>query len=286
MTRQMNYYTTKSGYTVEYSIVGNGEPILVLHGGHSSCNEDFGYGELTGRGFSVITPSRPGYGKTSKELGKDVASACEAYSELLGALGIPQVHVIAISAGGPSGIHFAARFPNKSRSLILQSAVADKWLSPDDKLYKAARYMFRPSMEFYIWGMMRIMNRFFPSFLFKSMLPSFSKMRAEEALKHFGKEDRIRFKKMIDRQRSGSGFMIDLEQTGHDPAPDLAAVRCPALILHSVHDASVPVEHARHAHRLIPNAQLCELETWGHLIWIGKGSEEMHEKLFRFLGTH
>ncbi len=99
------------GLTIEYSIFGEGEPILVLHGGHSNCNEEFGYKGLIDNGFSVITPSRPGYGRTSKGIGKSLSTACEYYLKLLVHLKIEKVHVLAISAGGPSGIHFASRYP-------------------------------------------------------------------------------------------------------------------------------------------------------------------------------
>jgi pimeloyl-ACP methyl ester carboxylesterase len=56
--------------------------------------------------------------------------------------------------------------------------------------------------------------------------------------------------------------------------------------MHSKNDASVPVEHAYYAHRHIPNAKLSLLDSWGHLIWIGKGSEEMHHQLLEFLDNN
>ncbi|GIQ69155.1 hypothetical protein XYCOK13_19790 [Xylanibacillus composti] len=92
------------------------------------------------------------------------------------------------------------------------------------------------------------------------------------------------FKQMICQQRSGHGFMIDLEQTGK-PDVDLRVISCPTLVMHSQHDSSVPIEHAHYAHEQINGSQLCILDTWGHLIWLGKGSEQVHEKLFAFLGN-
>lgn len=276
-------FKTKNRYDLEYSFVGKGEPVLIMHGGHSNCYEQFGMAEFMERGFSVITPSRPGYGRTSKELGISMESACEAYAELLDELHLSRVHVIAISAGGPSGLHFAARYPERVRSLILQSAVADIFLTPGDKLYRTARTLFRPSYERYLWALMRFMNNLFPSLLFKSMISSFSKLPSKEVLQQISDDDRKQFKKMIKLQRSGYGFYIDLEIAGQDLNSVLTGIQCPALIMHSSHDASVPMEHARHAHRHIPNSQLCELDSWGHLIWLGKDASEMYQKLFDFL---
>ncbi|MET3287479.1 UNVERIFIED_CONTAM: pimeloyl-ACP methyl ester carboxylesterase [Brevibacillus sp. OAP136] len=283
MKRIVRQFTTADGFKVEYSIVGQGEPILVMHGGHSNCHEEFGYKDLVSNGYSIITPSRPGYGKTAKELGLTIGAAGAAYARLLDELQIAQVHLLAISAGGPSGIHFASRFPQRVKSITLQSAVAAQWLTPADKTYKAAKLLFQPRTEAYVWGMMRLMNKLSPRFLLKSMLPSFSTRPAGEQMKLFSEEDLEQFRLMVNRQRSGHGFLLDLAQTSDDLTSVLAAVRCPALIMHSVHDASVPVEHARHAHRLIPGAQLCELDSWGHLIWLGKRAADVSQKLLAFL---
>lgn len=283
MNRSVHQHRTKNGFILEYSIVGQGEPVLVLHGGHSSCDEELGSSELVAGHFSVITPSRPGYGSTSKELGESLVVACDSYIELLDELRIPQVHVIAISAGGPSGIHLAARFPSRVRSLVLQSAVTQRWLNPDHKLYKSAQLLFRPPIEKYVWAMTRFLNKRCPSFLFNRMIPSFSKLPKGEVLRQISDEDRKKFKNMIARQRSGHGFLIDLVHTGRDATQALAAIECPTLIMHSIYDASVSVEHARHACRFIPNARLCELDIWGHLIWLGTGADEMNRQLFSFL---
>ena len=79
MERKIQVFLPTEGIIIEYSIIGKGEPILVMHGGHSNCNEEFGYDYLIENGFSVITPSRPGYGKTSKEVGESLTMACEYY---------------------------------------------------------------------------------------------------------------------------------------------------------------------------------------------------------------
>ncbi|MFX3636983.1 MAG: alpha/beta fold hydrolase [Candidatus Pristimantibacillus sp.] len=283
MNRIVRNYTTKKGYNIEYSVIGEGEPLLVMHGGHSNCNEILGYREFTERGYSIITPSRPGYGNTSKEAGANITVACEAYCELLDYLNISQVHIVAVSAGGPSGIHFAAGYPHRVKSLILESAVSHTWLTPNDRAYKAAQFMFSPSNEKYIWAIVRFINKWFPHLLFKSMIASFSTRPIKEVLEETSEGDLYLFKQMLNRQRSGNGFLIDLEHSGQDLKSVLSVIKCPTLIMHSVHDASVSMVHAHYAHQYIPDSQLCELDAWGHLIWLGKGTQSMYNKLFVFL---
>ncbi len=187
---------TIDGLTIEYSVVGTGEPILVMHGGHSNCREEFGYEVLVENGYMMITPSRPGYGGTSKEIGESIILACEYYSKLLKHLHIDKVHLVAISAGGPSGIHFAANYPEQIQSLILQSAVTKEWLTPKDIEYKVAKIIFRPNVEKYTWKMISMMNNAFPTFIFQQMFPAFSKLKYKDATAKLHQDDVEAIRKM------------------------------------------------------------------------------------------
>ncbi len=163
------------GEIIEYSILGKeGEPILVMHGGHSNCYEVFGYESLIKSGFMVITPSRAGYGKTSKEIGESLFKACNYYVKLLDHLGIEKVHVLSISAGGPSGPYFASHYPERVKTLTLQSAVTKEWHTPKDKIYQLAQIIFHPYSEKMTWKLVAFISNLFPRFMFKQMISSFS----------------------------------------------------------------------------------------------------------------
>ncbi|WP_407939191.1 alpha/beta fold hydrolase [Oceanobacillus salinisoli] len=243
MERSYKVYSDEDIY-MEYSVIGEGKPIFVLHGGHSNCKEEFGYKALIENGYSIITPSRPGYGRTSKEIGASLETASTYYAKLLSDLKIDKVHVIAISAGGPSGIFFASKYPDLVSTLTLQSAVTKQWLTTKDKEYKAAKILFHPKTEKYTWNLISFMN---------------------------------------NRQRSGEGFFIDLDQVNTLLTKDLERITCPTFIMHSKHDGSVPLEHAQHAHENIPSSELCLLDAWGHLIWLGESADVTDEKLIDFL---
>lgn len=49
---------------IEFARNGEGTPVLYLHGSLANCNDEFGHKQLIDAGYSIITPSRPGYGKT------------------------------------------------------------------------------------------------------------------------------------------------------------------------------------------------------------------------------
>lgn len=286
MERVIGTYTV-DGQTVEYSITGKaGEPVLVMHGGHSSCYEEFGYGSLIKNGFTVITPSRAGYGKTSKEIGESLSIACDYYVELLNHLGIEKAHLLAISAGGPSGICFASHYPKRVKTLTLQSAVTKEWHTPKEKIYKLAQVLFRPSLEKMTWKLTSIMSNRFPTFMFKQMVPSFSKLSYKQIKEKIVDEDIEEIRKMNNRQRSGYGFLIDLLQTKEITSKDLKDITCPTLIMHSKYDGAVSMEHPHCAHQQISDSELCILESWGHLIWLGEGAKAVNNKLIDFLTSY
>lgn len=286
MERRVGTYKI-DGHTMEYSIAGKeGEPIFVMHGGHSNCYEEFGYASLIGNGFKVITPSRAGYGCTSKEIGDSLDKACYYYAELLNYLKIDKVHVLAISAGGPSGLCFASQYPEKVKTLTLQSAVTKEWHTPTDRIYKVANVLFHPFLEKWTWKLTASVSNHFPTFMFKQMVPSFSKCSFAQIKDKIVVEDIEEVRKMNNRQRSGAGFLIDLSQTKATETLDLSTISSPTLIMHSKYDGAVSLVHAKEVQQKIFHSQLCIFDSWGHLLWIGKGSEEIKAKLTDFLTLH
>lgn len=277
-TFQLNHHI------MEYSVTGGGaETVLLLHGGHSNSNETFGVKMLVDGGYAVLIPSRPGYGKTSKGIGDSLAETAEYYIGLLNHLSIDKVHLIAISTGGASGIYMASKYPGRIKSLILQSAVTQEWLRPDDSLYKIARVAFRSPVEKVTWRLLSTMNNLFPETVFRFMAPSFSTLSNKVILDKMADNDIEEIRLMNNRQSSGQGFLIDLAATKEITAAALQEVRCPALIIHSRNDASVPLEHAYFAHDNIPDSTLIVTESWGHIIWLGKEAEETDELVTEFL---
>lgn len=280
MHREISIF--KSGETtIEYSVTGKGIPILLFHGGHSSCREEFGYQRLLDDGYSIITPSRAGYGHSSPI--SDLRQACRLYKSLLDYLTLDKVHVIAVSAGGPTGIVFCSMFPERVSSFTLQCAVTKPWLAPKDKEYQMASRLFKPETEKRTWAILAAMNNLFPKLTFRMMAASFSLLPYSEVRMRLDDQYADAFRRMNNRQRSYSGFFIDLEQTQYDYSKELAAIQAPTLIMHSLNDSSVPLSHPENAKASIPHSEVCLLDSWGHLLWIGKHSAEYDHALVSFL---
>ncbi len=252
---------------IEYSSIGKGTPVLFVHGGHSNCHETLSHKGFDPEKFQLITPSRPGYGKTSLNGNQTPKQAADLMVLLLNHLEVDRVIVYGISAGGLTAITLAANYPSKVSKLILASAVSKQWLDKDGKTYRTAQLIFRPKVERITWGMVKLFLRILPNMIAKSFYPQFSKkplhaLRADDvkelasALKHYN---------------SGHGFLNDIDQAINSLT--ITEIKCPTLIIHSRNDSSVTLEHAVHANEMITHAKLVELNNeWGHLFWIGADS--------------
>ncbi len=266
---------------IEYRWQGQGPVLLVMHGGHANCHETFGYAALLAAGFSILTPSRPGYGQTPVIVGQSAAAAAAAMIGLLDVLQIEQVAVLAISAGGPTGLHLAARHPARINKLVLESAVTQRWLTPNDPLYPMARRLFHPRTEKATWLLFRTLARFAPRLAARQMVGSFSTLPVSTIMQQLSPGEISAISQMIARQSSGQGFMLDLE---HEVDPSvLPSIVAPTLIVHSRQDNSVSFAHALHAQAQIADAELFEAQTWGHLLWLGEGAPAVETKVINFL---
>ncbi len=263
---------------IEYSVTGEGKPILFLHGGHSNCRETLFHKGFDSRRHQLVTPTRPGYGNTPLNGNRTPKKAAKLVVSLMDYLHIEKVVVYGISAGGLTSIELAAGYPERVEKLVLASAVSKKWLHPTDKTYKAARILFNPKFEGIVWGTVRTISALSPVLVANSFFPQFSKTERHRLAKEDAKELVAVFRNFSSK----GGFLCDIDQDIDDSR--LASISCSTLIVHSRNDSSVPFDHAQLANERIKNSTLLALNNeWGHLFWIGKDSQETIDHIFEFV---
>jgi len=266
---------------IEYTLRGAGPVILNLHGGHSNSQENFGYQPLLDAGYSILTPSRPGYGRTDVEVGKTAAETAKSLVELLDHLKIDKVYLIGVSAGGLTAIYLAANYPARVKKLVLESAASKAWLSKNDLDYNVGKVIFNPKIQKLTWFILRKFANNFPNLFAKIFLPQFSTLSSKEVMNQIKSFDIKRLVEMINRYASDTGFIYDLE---HQTAKEvLQKIEVPTLIMHSKYDKSVSFEHAEYAAFYIKDSEIYADDFWGHLIWLGKSKAKRNNKLLDFL---
>jgi pimeloyl-ACP methyl ester carboxylesterase len=265
---------------IEYTLFGNGPVVLVCHGTSSNC---FSIGEsepLAAAGFCVLTPSRPGYGRTPLDAGRSAAQAAEALIALLDSLKVSTCSVLAVSGGGPTGIVLAAGFPQRVQRLILAAAVSRPENRPNEPGYKNQSAFYGP-MHNVTWAMLGLMSRLSPRSMARQTLAIFSTHDPDDGLSKLTPEDVASISRFYQGRSSRQGALIDAT---HAVGADLLKmVRQPTLVIHSREDHSVPFAHAEWSLAHIPQAELCEGGITGHFFWIGPDFPRIIRRMVAFL---
>ncbi|GBF33226.1 aromatic hydrocarbon catabolism protein [Desulfocucumis palustris] len=269
---------TKKGL-LEYRSEGNGPVVLVLNGGHTNCCSPFEHEEFfLGKGYRLVIPSRPGYGRTPSISGRTAEEFAHTLSSLLDALMIDKVIVIGISAAGRTALHFAGNYPNRVTKLILESAVTcEAW--PDSRTRRGALIVFNRLSEKFTWALLRQIGRYAPDLFLKLLLPALSSLKADEVIKSWDENERRAVLKFLLASRSGAGFLNDIKHT----FDDFTQITVPTLIIASTYDKSVSPENSIKAAKQIKGAELMMIPAQSHLIWFSKYKTEIENKIAEFI---
>lgn len=110
---------TDAGINWFYTIEGQGEPLLFLHGGLDTCANYNNFLAELADGFRVIAVDRRGHGRTADtDAPFDYALMMEELASFARKLDLPPFHVVGYSDGANIGLHMAGRFPEMVKSLI------------------------------------------------------------------------------------------------------------------------------------------------------------------------
>ncbi|NNG19042.1 alpha/beta hydrolase [Naumannella sp. ID2617S] len=277
---------TSAGPVEATVLPGELSPVLFFGGGHCTAQTPCGqqlYAEL---GHTVVTVSRPGYGRT----GVGPLTAAE-FAPLLGEVcDLLELAAIAacvgVSSGGMQAVHAALAMGDRVRSLVLHSAAPSALPFPDVPAQRAAaRLMFAPGTEDATWAGVRRLVRSDSGL--RRMLGTLSRLPAVRWWPDLTATDLAAARETFYGMDSGSGFLLDVRQGTAALATfrtaALARVGVPTLVTGSRHDAGVSWSHAESQARLIPGAELVDTEAPTHFFWIGPTRGRVTAAIERFL---
>ena len=265
---------------VEYTLQGAGPVVLVCHGTSSNCFSTELAGPLVEAGFSVLTPSRPGYGRTPSEVGRSNLQAAEALVALLGSLEIRACSAVAISGGGPTGVALAAAYPERVQRLALIEANTHTEGRQNEPAYRSQKAFYGP-LHGVMWGLLGLTGSLAPRRMARQTLAIFSTHDPDDAMNRLTAEDVAAIRRFYQGRSSRQGALNDLT---HSVEVELLQKVCvPVLVIHSREDASIPFDHAEWSLQHIPNAEFCEGGFTGHFYWIGPDYQGICRRLVAFL---
>lgn len=269
---------------VEYAVIGAGGPVLLfVHpqpGGYDQ-------GELLAdaavrQGFRLLTASRPGYLRTPLDAGRRPAEQADALAALLDALGIQGVAVVSLSGGGPAGLQFALRHPERCLALVAISAVSRPNAPPRNITgWLLSTRLFTSNVAGWLIGAAVKLR---PALLAQALVPD-AESRAEILA------DPRKLSALVTLARAGivlpaqrrAGSRNDVAQSASLPLFPVETIRVPTLVIHGTEDHLVPYAHGLFVAEGVPGSELHAIHGGTHTIVVTH-ADQVLSRLFSFLG--
>jgi proline iminopeptidase len=277
-------FAPAAGADLYYREVGEGQPIVVVHGGpdfdHTYLLPDFD--ALSDR-FRLVYYDQRGRGRSRGKVNLDdihIETYVADLEALRRHLGLGPIAVLGHSWGALIAMHYALRCPERTSHLVLMNPApashADLLLMREERLRRHAVHDRRLT----------------------ALMPGYARGDPDAVAEYyridFGttfrrQEDLARLNLKWSRKDIKSGREIEARlaqgliwSEGYTLLPALAAVRAPTLVIQGDFDF-VPMDAAEHIAQAIPGARLAVLPDSGHFSYIDAPDQVRHA-LQRFLG--
>jgi len=227
--------------------------------------------ERLGRELRLLRYDERGCGLSGRD---DVPLGLEASLEelqaVLDAAAEPRVALLGISGGAATAIALAARQPDRVSHLVLLGGYAQGLLRRQPSAEGLAYFEALVTLMRVGWGQAdSAVQQFFSTRMVPDATPA-----QREALNELQRRS-------CDGARAAALLRARAEV---DVRADLAAVRCPTLVLHAEGDGMVPAELGRELAAAIAGAQFETLPTRNHVPLPGDGAfERMCERVCAFV---
>ena len=229
------------GDRVAYRDEGAGEVLLLIHGIGGSSNSWSGVIPLLAKKYRVIAPDLLGHGESDKPRGDySVGAFAVLLRDFLDALDIPQVTVIGHSLGGGIAMQFAHQHGEYCKRIVL---ISSGGFGGD--VGRVLRVLSLPGSE-----------------LVLPVIASRPAILASNALRALmGSSDSFQASPSLSNRDNRQAFLRTLRAVVDFRGQAVSALNrvcmvLPAMIISGDQDRVIPVEHARAAHRTMPNSRL------------------------------
>jgi len=247
---------------IYYEIIGEGEPLLLVHGLGSSTRDWEASVPIFSKDYQVITVDIRGHGKTDKPKGPySIKNFAKDIADILMSLGFNSVNVLGISLGGMIVIQLTIDYPELIKTLaVVNSAPTSGDLSLFEKVINDRIEIIKAK------GMRGIGEAIAPVLFIK---PEQEELR-NKFVERWAENNPEAY---ISALKSIKAWSVSDDQ--------LHTIKCPTLILASDQDYS-PVSVKKELVKKIQNSHLVIINDARHALPIEK-PEEFNAAVMEFL---
>ena len=260
------YFTEESQYIeidrnkIHIRKMGEGFPLLLIHGSFSSLHTWAGWQEHMANEFTTISIDLPGHGLTgTNPTGRyDTDYNASLLWKLIDKLNYDSIAIAGNSMGGQVAYKMAIQNPDRVKKLIL--------LNSSGASAKADTANFKDQNKFSVFSLInhpifsKLMTSITPKFLFEMSLEQVyydkSKIKEEKIQLYYD---------LMLHEGNREATLKRFKQRAPSEFDQLRNLKAPTLILWGEHDSWIPVSHAHRFDSIIPNSSLIIYDDAGHV---------------------
>jgi pimeloyl-ACP methyl ester carboxylesterase len=217
-------------------------------------------------GLRVVSPDRPGYGRSSPQPGRSIADWPADVAALADALAIDRFLVAGHSSGGVYAVVCAALLGERVTGGVVVAGVTDMAWPDAWKGYLEGRSEIEIMRLADERAALERSSERFGADGSGFLAEPFEFPGPDGAYLADATVDQALTATVIEAFRQGvTGYAQDIYLEGHGWTFDPARIGMPIQVVHGDSDPIVPIAHSRHTARSIPGATLRELPGHGHL---------------------
>lgn len=274
----MAYAETRDGTHLFYKTLGEGAPVILIHGWPLSADSwDPQMIALAQAGYKAIAYDRRGFGRSDQPpVGYDYDTFADDLADVMQHCGVTQgATLVGFSMGGGEIARYMSRHNgNGVIKAVLVSSVVPYMLKTEDNPDGVPQSTFDEMTQ----GMKDDFRHFFTGF-FQDFYGDGLIFRAvSEEEKQWAWNTAMMAGQFATLQAAQAFATTDFR-------PDLASFTVPTLIIHGTADKTVPIDATgRAAAKAIPNATLIEYDGEPHAVFATQ-KDRLSQDLLDFLGT-
>jgi 2-hydroxy-6-oxonona-2,4-dienedioate hydrolase len=262
---------------IEYAEAGTGVPLLAVHGSGGGFDQGMAFAApLAKQGIRVIAMSRFGYLRTPMPAESSAEAQADAHVCLLDALNITQTAVMGGSAGAPSALQMAIRYPDRVTALILLVPLAYKPPTHGNSAAPLAPWVETAMMsvigsDFLFWCAVHVA---------RDQMINVVLATPPALLLTASAKERARVDAMLDTilpvSGRASGLRSDSAVGKHLTPVPLESIQMPTLVISARDDGYGTYASAQYTASRIAGARFIGFDQGGHT-WVGHDDEVMAE---------
>lgn len=257
----LHRWVNAAGIKTHYLTSGEGDPIILLHGGGAGVsavhNWQHSMGPMADAGFSVFAPEVVGFGLTDKPTnGNGILAKIDNVKQMIDALCLDKVNLVGNSMGGRISLGIAMDWPDRINKIVLMGSGGMPLLKPSPELatlfsYKPSKENMRKMVEGFCYDGSVITDEMIDMRLQMSNLPG-----AQAAYEAFMK-----------------GIADPQERQQMDVSAELHKVKTECLLIWGKQDKVIPLSMGEEMVKMLPNARLEVIDKCGHWVQIEHASK-------------